>query len=61
MHGDALRSAGPRPTCAQLMNVKGKANHWTSVEAFLHFAVQEYSALLHGFYKKQKEEEEKKN
>lgn len=33
------------------MNVKGKGNQWTFVEDFLHFAVQEYTALLHGFYK----------
>lgn len=30
---------------------KEKANQRTFVEDFLHFAVQEYTALLYGFYK----------
>lgn len=51
MHCDTLCSFGLCPSCAQLMNVKGKSNQWTSVEDFLHFAVQEYTALLHCFYK----------
>lgn len=33
------------------MNVKGKGIQQNFVENFLHFAVQEYTALLHGFYK----------
>lgn len=49
MHCDTLCSLGPN--CAQLMNVNGKGNHWTFVKDFPHFALWEYTALLHGFYK----------
>lgn len=51
MHRGTLRSFSPCPNCAQLMNVNGKGNQRTFVEDFLHFAVQEYTALLYGFYK----------